>query len=331
MAKAISAIHSTRHYVIGDLKPENIKVKPNGLISIIDLDSCQVSENGKVLFQSKMNTPEYNPPEQSNGTKDISWDLFIMGVIFYKLLLGIHPFTGTNQAPYDQYNTPGQKIKHGLFPFGSKRQFFKVIPTRHQGFNTLPKVTQQLFLECFDKGIYRPEKRPEASTWVVFLTSKPKIVFFKTSRDTIISGVEITLSWHIQGAEHIEINSGIGQVGDIGSITLKPEANQHFKLKAKNLFGISEKEVWIKTFPTPILESLTVPAPDFSSRVTLNPTTITPPKIDLSIKLESYTTNRPVIPNLSDSIEKIRPQYPKKSKTPGLSKFFEVFRQKLNL
>lgn len=331
LAKAVNAIHSTGHYVIGDLKPENIKVKSNGWVSIIDLDSCQISENGNVLFHSQMNTPKYNPPDQTNTVKDASWDLFIIGVIFYELLCGIHPFTGTSLAPYDQYNTPDQKIKHGLFPFGSKGQYFKVIPAPHQEFRSLPKIIQKLFLECFDYGIYTPQKRPKASDWVAFLTSKPKVVFFKTSRETIIEGVEITLSWEIQGAEEIEINGGIGYVENTGSVTLKPKANQHFKLLARNLFGISKKEVEIKTFPTPVLESLIVPAPDFSNRITLKPIAISLPKIDLSIKPENTSLKKPILPSTLLHKTDIRPKYPKKSRTNSLSKIFQVFRQKLNL
>ncbi|MCS7072918.1 MAG: hypothetical protein NZ108_00465, partial [Bacteroidia bacterium] len=59
---AVAAVHARNCYVLVDLKPVNIKIKENGLISIIDIDSIQVAEKGKVLFGSNVKTPEYSPP-----------------------------------------------------------------------------------------------------------------------------------------------------------------------------------------------------------------------------------------------------------------------------
>uniref|UniRef100_UPI00057134A9 protein kinase domain-containing protein n=1 Tax=Thermonema rossianum TaxID=55505 RepID=UPI00057134A9 len=58
---AVHALHQ-KGYVIGDLKPVNIFVLPNGLISIADLDSIQIhTKEGH--FPSMAVTPEYAPPE----------------------------------------------------------------------------------------------------------------------------------------------------------------------------------------------------------------------------------------------------------------------------
>ncbi|WP_374758338.1 hypothetical protein [Thermonema sp.] len=63
---AVHALHQ-KGYVIGDLKPVNIFVLPNGLISIADLDSIQIhTKEGH--FPSMAVTPEYAPPEAGLGS-----------------------------------------------------------------------------------------------------------------------------------------------------------------------------------------------------------------------------------------------------------------------
>jgi serine/threonine protein kinase len=330
IAKAVNALHATGHYVIGDLKPENIRVKSNGLVSILDLDSCQISDGGQIRFQSKMNTPKYNPPDTIVEHKELSWDLFIIGIIFYEILCGIHPFIGTTKAPYANLNTPDQKIQAGLFPFGSKSNYFEVIGIPHYDFNNLPDRVRKLFLRCFDQGIANPAIRPNTTDWLNNLTAKPKIVFFKTDRETIISGVEITLNWKVEGADEIEISEGIGKVKDIDSITLKPISERNYKITASNKFGIDEQQIHISTFPTPILEVLKIPMPDFTSRVNLNPIQIGSPQIDVSINLGSLISQKPIFTEQSNEVRILKPQHKPKTELLNLSSIYENIRRKIS-
>lgn len=329
IAKAVNALHSTGHYVVGDLKPENIIVKSNGLASFIDLDSCQISDSGQVRFQSKMNTPKYNPPDTIIEQKDLSWDLFILGIIFYEILCGIHPFVGTTRTPYENFNSPVQRIQVGLFPFGSKANYFEVVASPHYNFKILPDKVQSLFLKCFDQGITNPSIRPNTNDWINNLTSKPKIIFFKSDRETIISGIEITLSWEVENADEITINEGVGNVGEKGTIQLKPLSDRIYKITAKNKFGADEQEIQIATFPTPIIESLKVPMPDFTSRVSLTPIQISSPKIDVSINID-LMSSKPVFTEPSNELKTLRPQYKPKAKLLNLSSIYENIRRKIS-
>jgi serine/threonine protein kinase len=329
IAKAVNALHATGHYVIGDLKPENIRVKSNGLVSILDLDSCQISDGGQIRFQSKMNTPKYNPPETIIEHKELSWDLFIIGVIFYEILCGIHPFIGTTKAPYENLNTPEQKIQAGLFPFGSKSNYFEVIAIPHYNFKNLPDRVQKLFLRCFDQGITNPAIRPNTTDWLNNLTAKPKIVYFKTDRENIISGVEVTLSWKVEGADEIVINEGIGIVKESDSITVKPNSERHYKISATNKFGIDEQQIHISTFPTPVIETLKIPMPEFTSRVNLNPIQISSPKIDVSINFDSLFSSRPIFTEQSNELRTLKPQHKPKNEL-NLSSIYESIRRKIS-
>jgi serine/threonine protein kinase len=330
IAKAVNALHATGHYVIGDLKPENIRVKSNGLVSILDLDSCQISEGEQIRFQSKMNTPKYNPPEKVVHQKEFSWDLFIVGVIFYEILCGIHPFTGTTKAPYDNQNTPEQKIQAGLFPFGSKSDFFEVIAPPHFIFKSLPVRVQKLFLRCFDAGISDSDLRPCAAEWLCNLVSRPKIVYFTADRTTIIAGVEVNLSWKVEGADDIEINEGIGKVQDCDTVRVTPNSQRIYRILAKNRFGYDEFQIHITTFPTPVLENLKVPMPEFESRINLDPINITSPRIDLSINWTSLMSSQPVFIEQSNEFKKLRTEHKPQPELLNLSSIYENIKRKIS-
>jgi len=171
IAVALYHIHQTGHYVMVDLKPDNILIQPNGLISLVDMDSIEIVEGNQMLFPAAMATPEFAPPEfhvlrRSSEALPISWDAFSMAIIFYKILLGIHPFAATTQGVYETATGLGEKLKHGLYVHNNKQQaHFATIPSLHQAFYKLPSVLQYLFNLCFVHGIIKPEARPSAEDW----------------------------------------------------------------------------------------------------------------------------------------------------------------------
>jgi DNA-binding helix-hairpin-helix protein with protein kinase domain len=172
LAAAIYQMHATDHYVLVDMKPENIIIQPNGLLAIVDTDSVEVIEDDVVIFPAPVATPEYTPPEfyrksnKENGTIGVSWDRFGLAVIFYKLLCGIHPFAGSAKPPYDNLVSLHEKIEHGLFVHRKlNKSVFSVIPPPHEQFNRLDPNLQELFIQCFEEGHQNPEVRPTADEW----------------------------------------------------------------------------------------------------------------------------------------------------------------------
>ncbi|WMX16066.1 protein kinase domain-containing protein [Aureispira sp. CCB-E] len=168
---AIHQVHSIERYVLVDMKPDNIVIQTNGLVSIVDTDSVEVVESGKSLFDAPVATPEYTPPEHYklldyDATEREAWDRFGLGVILYKLLFGIHPFAASSGAPYEQLTTLHDKIKHGLFVHHpAKKSSFKIIPPPHKAFYKLDQSLQDLFFRCFVDGHENPEMRPSAEEW----------------------------------------------------------------------------------------------------------------------------------------------------------------------
>ena len=167
---ALHLIHSAGNYSIVDYKPQNILITKEGKISIIDVDSFQIGENGKVIFHAEVATPEYAPPEavRLNPSKNFipdNWDRFSFAVSFYEILLGIHPFTATCNGQYVNATTIGEKIQKGLFVYGSKKNYLTVIPPLHSNFNTLPVAIRNLFIKSFEDGHTNPDSRPQAEIW----------------------------------------------------------------------------------------------------------------------------------------------------------------------
>lgn len=164
----IHMTHSRGGYVFVDLKPENILVNGKGQVSICDMDSIQISEQGRVLFPASAHTPDYSPVDKiKNGCFEVSWDRFSLSVIIYKLLFLIHPFTGTCHSPYDKCEDLVSMIENALYPHGSNKKHFKVVHKFHNNLMRCPAVVQDFFLRSFDKekGWKKPDMRPSAEDW----------------------------------------------------------------------------------------------------------------------------------------------------------------------
>ncbi|MCB0752041.1 MAG: hypothetical protein KDC52_11250, partial [Ignavibacteriae bacterium] len=127
----------------------------------------------------------------------------------------------------------------------------------------------------------------------------------------------------------IIINNGIGKVNNAkGLIGIFPSQNTSFKIQARGIGGKVEQEIFVKVFPTPIIESLKIPMPDFTSRFSLNSVVLNPPSINVSINLPDLNLNIPefVTPNIP--LNRIKPEYKPKMSIFNFSKLYERIRKK---
>lgn len=97
LAEGLTALQKAQ-VVHRDLKPNNIRVRPDGTPVIIDFGLARLlklpdlTETGQ---GAAIGTPLYFAPEQFEGTKrdiDHRTDLFALGVILHEALVGAHPF-----------------------------------------------------------------------------------------------------------------------------------------------------------------------------------------------------------------------------------------------
>lgn len=165
ISQAFYQIHHSRCYVALDIKPMNILATSTGKISIVDTDSFQIAESEKILFPGVAATPEYCAPEfdeqfMQNRPFTISNDLFSLPVMFYQIIMGVHPFTGVRLLPpYDteEYSELKPIIHRSLFVYGcNKRYVEKLDPNPHAFFERMPKSLQLMFIKAFDAPNYRP-------------------------------------------------------------------------------------------------------------------------------------------------------------------------------
>lgn len=162
---AIHNIHLTGKYVLCDFKPENLLISKSGQVSIIDTDSFQISEHGKVLHAATAFTPEYTPPEKYlakslvNGVEQ-SWDRFSFAIVFYQILFGIHPYACSSNV-----DELADKIRLGQFVHGQRTSDITRVPPIHQVFDAYPPSVRKLFMLAFDHGHDSPDARPSAEDW----------------------------------------------------------------------------------------------------------------------------------------------------------------------
>lgn len=177
LAHAVHLIHKTEHYILIDVKPDNVMLTPEGALYLVDLDSVEVVEQGETVYDAAVATPEYTPPDsylknwEIDPTQEEAWDRFGLAVIIYKLLLGVHPYAATGIGPYAAYTDLSEKIEHGLFVHNPIVQDnLSAIPDLHQQFHQLPLAIRKLFERCFIDGHHDPFLRPSSKEWMLVLT-----------------------------------------------------------------------------------------------------------------------------------------------------------------
>lgn len=167
----IFLLHDTGMYVLQDFKPDNVLITHNGMITLCDMDSIQITSENKMSFPGTAATMEYAPPEYTNlnvGKSenvpvDTSWDNFTIAVVFYQLLFGIHPFAVTPKKLKDgESNELSTNIALNLFPFGPNASKLAVIPKPHNNFKVIPEEMQSFFIKAFSSVV---SSRPNARDW----------------------------------------------------------------------------------------------------------------------------------------------------------------------
>jgi len=108
VGSALSAAHK-EGIVHRDVKPDNIMVRPDGYVKVLDFGLVKLTERQASLTGGSaatrlmvktgaglvMGTPYYMSPEQARGlTVDARTDIWSMGVVLYEMVTGRSPFAG---------------------------------------------------------------------------------------------------------------------------------------------------------------------------------------------------------------------------------------------
>ena len=110
IASALTAAHAAG-IVHRDVKPENIMLRSDGLVKVVDFGLAKLTEQRaagpddetRQLIKTSdgviMGTAAYMSPEQARGLPvDARSDIFSLGVVIYEMVSGRRPFAGETNS-----------------------------------------------------------------------------------------------------------------------------------------------------------------------------------------------------------------------------------------
>src|SRR5262245_28129612 len=164
VARAAAAVHE-HGLVIGDLHPKNILVTRKATVYLLDVDSFQVSAEGKT-YRCEGGFPEYTPPElQGVAFRDVDrvqgHDSFGLAVVIFQLLfMGRHPFSGrylgAGEMPLER------AIREFRFAYGADAETRKMRqPPGTLALDSMPSPLLELFRRSFLSA-----DRPRPREWI---------------------------------------------------------------------------------------------------------------------------------------------------------------------
>lgn len=304
----------------GDLQHGNIIIEKSGSIKLIDYDSiCVPDIEGEAELVTGLKGYQHPSRFNSKNLASLKADYFSELIIYLSIIA-----LAENPSLWNEYNVETTEVL--LFDEVDFTNFIQ-----SEIYNSLINISSDeikvllgILTEYLNKQSYL-DLEPLESYLV-----PPTIIHFSIDKDVAISGQRVILSWEIKNAFEIEINNGIGKVKNpIDKIEIFPNQNTNFKIQAKGIGGKVEQEKFVKVFPTPIIESLKIPMPDFTSRFSLSSVVLNPPNINVSINLPDFNLNIPeyVTPNIP--LNRIKPEYKPKMSIFNFSKLYESIKRRI--
>lgn len=101
MVQLLDALHYAHEagVVHRDIKPANLMVDRDGRLKVTDFGIARTESSQVTRANTVIGSPGYMAPEQYTGAAvDRRVDIFAAGVLLYKLLSGVTPFTGSDEA-----------------------------------------------------------------------------------------------------------------------------------------------------------------------------------------------------------------------------------------
>lgn len=128
--------HREQPIIHRDIKPQNIIVKEDGQIALIDFDIARIYRPGNDTDTRFFGTVAYAPPEQYGFTQtDARTDIYALGILLRYLMTG-----STRENPNIQIYKPIEKIIRKCTAFAPENRFADVTEVKHALQQANPKA-----------------------------------------------------------------------------------------------------------------------------------------------------------------------------------------------
>lgn len=168
IARVFDAVHA-HGVVVGDISEQNIRVRPDATVTLIDCDGFQVTEGGRV-FASYVGTPIWTPPElQGLDLRGVvrtrNHDRFGLAQLIFLLLFGgRYPFAGCPVS--GDPLAPEEAVARFAFAFDpAPAPALLKPPPGAPRLDAIPPHFTELFLRAFRRGSEAFDARPTAAEW----------------------------------------------------------------------------------------------------------------------------------------------------------------------
>ena len=302
------------NFIYADLNPVNFFVNlDEDSLCLIDYEGGAVNENpetyGKPGEWLAAEIQEQLLNSTSGLTKvDLNTDTWAVAIAIHSMLFPFHPIfylRVRGKVEMEEYSSQHKWPEVDRLDANFRKELESTYNFYLQELNsTIPKELIRGFSETFNQGFKNPNRRLSYKQWIQIISSlmhPPSILSFSVDNPFIIDGTPVRLEWKIDKSSHtVHIDNGVGDVTHLNSVTVAPFKQTSYTLKAIGCFGEDERTVVVKVFPTPIVESIFVPAPLVREATSFQLNYPKFPAVDISVR---EVTNRVA---LNDSIINMR-------------------------
>jgi hypothetical protein len=90
--------------VHGDLKPRNVRIRPDGAVRVLDFGIAKALSLTRALTRNEFGSLPYSSPERiDSGLVDVHSDLWAVSVVLYEMVTGRQPFRGESTRRLEDF------------------------------------------------------------------------------------------------------------------------------------------------------------------------------------------------------------------------------------